>query len=233
MYYIISSIWIENLFNFIENNVKKLEKKFDKNQVCLCYFSERISDCTGAYPGPINNFFLIDFNEIWYDPDPNFHHTNLIIKKNLKEKTDYFILEKKDFDDLKSLFECYYVIERNSVIFNNEIMVEVNLFKFKVLILSDLLKCDLNQHLITPKNIQLSKTYNIKSLKEKLNRCINYVLREENQSNEIKNEIKIFNPNLTNKPNLIFELIYSFVNKNSKYKFEGEELIDENLILQV
>ena len=128
-YYVISTVWVENLLNFIENNTKKIEKKFDKSQVCLCYFSERVNDYTGAYPGPINNFFLINFNEIWYDPHPAFSQSNLPLAKNLKENVDYIILDKDKYQFLKETFGIYYEIERNSISISDEIIVEVEFFR--------------------------------------------------------------------------------------------------------
>jgi hypothetical protein len=231
-YYVISTVWVENLLNFIENNTKKIEKKFDKSQVCLCYFSERVNDYTGAYPGPINNFFLINFNEIWYDPHPNFLHTNIILKKNMKEKTDYFLLERKDFEDLKIYFDSYYDIERTSIEFNDELIVEVNLFKIKVLIFSEILNKDIYLPLICPRYLQLSRKDTIKDFKEKIIRCLNNVLKEEHQFTE-GFDIRIYNPSRNSNQNLIFELIYSFVNGHNKHIFEGEEILDENVMVSV
>lgn len=233
IYYIISAVWIDNLFSFIDDRSKKIEKKFDKSQVCLNYFSERTNDYSGAYPGPINNYYLINFKDVWIDSHPNFFHTNLIMKNNLKEKTDYFLVEKKDFEDLNTYFDCYFTIQRKSIEINNEILVEVNLFKIKVLILNDILKKNCYKYLISPKYLQLSRIETLSELKMKIFRCINTLLNDEHKLNENTFQVKIYNPEKPKEKNLIFEIIYSYVNGQSKFFFEGEEIAGDHILIQV
>ncbi len=119
--------WITNLLNFIEC---KEEGRFEISNVLRLYFGEEINhNLEGAFPGPINNFNLLSFVEIWYDPHPAFSQSNLPLAKNLKENVDYIILDKDKYQFLKETFGIYYEIERNSISISDEIIVEVEFFR--------------------------------------------------------------------------------------------------------
>jgi hypothetical protein len=62
---------------------------------------------------------------------------------------------------------------------------------------------------------------------------LNAVLNDEHKLHEGTCEIKIFNPRKNKGKNLIFEMVYAFVNNIPKYMFEGEEIGADELVLQV
>lgn len=115
---------------FIDN---KDQMKFDITSVFSQYFSDDKKELSsGVYPGPINNYHLISFSDIWYDPEINYLDSNLPLKKNLKENSDYFILDKINYDFLKNLFGCYFEIPRKPIKSNDEILLEVHYFKVRI-----------------------------------------------------------------------------------------------------
>ena len=114
--------------------IDKSQKNYDINHVCLLYFSDVNEKLIGCYPGPINNFILLSFSDIWYDSDPNLKEFNLPIKKNLKEKNDFIILDKENYHMLRDIFNCYYDIPRKAIKSNEEIIVEVYFFKVLIIL---------------------------------------------------------------------------------------------------
>ncbi len=119
--------WITNLLNFI---YCKEEGRFEISNVLRLYLGEESNNnLEGAYPGPINNFNLLSFNEIWYDPHPAFSQSNIPLAKNLKENVDYIILDKENYQFIKDTFGVYFEIERNSISNTEEIIVEVQYFR--------------------------------------------------------------------------------------------------------
>ena len=110
------------------------------NKVCFLSFWDGKSDeydylkYKGRFPGPINNFYLLDFNEFLFDPHIEFQHTNLFINTNVKENRDFKVVSNDVFNKLQSFFGCNYAIQRHSVVINQSSIVDVFL-KRVVLIL--------------------------------------------------------------------------------------------------
>lgn len=115
------------------------EKLFDLNKVCILNFQEDNQDklkrkkVLGKYPGPINNYHLLDFKNFWFDPDLEFQHTNMFLKHNVKENTDFILVNHSIFDKLYSFFGCNYQIQRNNVVFDNHVILDVYLKRVSIL----------------------------------------------------------------------------------------------------
>lgn len=109
------------------------EKLFDINKVCLLNFcddkNERFSSkkYQGRFPGPINNFHLLDFKNFWFDPDIEHQHTNFFLRHNVKENTDFTVVTYDTFDKLQCFFGSNYSIQRNSVVVNDTVIIDVYL----------------------------------------------------------------------------------------------------------
>ena len=108
------------------------EKLFDLNKVCLINFWDEKTDgynsrLQGNFPGPINNYNILDFKNFWFDPDIQFQHTNYFLKNNAKEDTDFHVVSLDVFDKLQSFFGCNYSLQRNTCIVNNHVIVDVSL----------------------------------------------------------------------------------------------------------
>ena len=120
---------MESLLTFIDN---KETDKFAILNVLSLYFEEKNENFLGAYPGPINNFHLLSFSDIWFDPENNFLETNLPLKMNLKENSNFIILDKLNYEFLKTIFGCYFELPRKSIKSNDEIILEVHYFKVRI-----------------------------------------------------------------------------------------------------
>lgn len=105
------------------------EKLFDLEKVCLLNFWDGKSEgysskFRGKFPGPINNYHLLDFKNFWFDPDIEFHHTNYFLKYTVKENTDFHVVTFDIFDKLQSFFGCNYEIQRNIICVNDQVTVD-------------------------------------------------------------------------------------------------------------
>ena len=109
------------------------EKLFDLNKVCLLNFHYENNEnmywkkYLGKFPGPINNYHLIDFKNFWFDPEIDFQHTNVFLKHNVKENSDYILVNYTVFDKLSSFFGCNYPIQRNPIVMDNNSIIDVYL----------------------------------------------------------------------------------------------------------
>lgn len=134
----ISNLWLTFFIHFIKED--KNDKNFDLNKVCLLNFCNDSYDkydprkYFGKFPGPINNYHLLDFKNFWYDPDIDHQHTNYFLKKNVKEKSDFAVVSFDTFDKLQSFFGCNYPIQRNAVIVNESLTIDVFLKRVKIVI---------------------------------------------------------------------------------------------------
>ena len=131
--YVVSALWINNLREFLKNDNKMIDKNFDKIPVTTLYScndnDEEYQNYLGNYPGPINNFFIINFKECWVDPSPNFSYTNIYMRNDIKEKSDFFFISESLWNSLQGVFNCYYEIPRQVVMMFHEKVIEVHLKK--------------------------------------------------------------------------------------------------------
>jgi hypothetical protein len=131
-FYLISAFWVRNMLNFVNKFQKgnSSDKSFERNTVLRLYFNDdefTKSHHVGVYPGPINNFHIIDFKEMM--KNPNKPYTNTYIKNGMKENIDYFYVNEKDWNLLKAQFGVNYEIERRTANLMGNILIEVNLRK--------------------------------------------------------------------------------------------------------
>ena len=129
--YIISKDWIFKTKFFIENYIISKEQKlknffeesFDPVYVYESYFNEikeakkdndennkKSSKLFYPFPGPVNNFEITSFKDIWVD------FVNLdendFLKKGMNYKEHYFYVNQKDWKLIKSLFDVTNEIKR-------------------------------------------------------------------------------------------------------------------------
>jgi hypothetical protein len=127
----------------------------------------------GNYPGPINNYYITEVKDFWYDPLRDENYTNVFLKKDAKENLDFIYLNEDIYLGLKNNFEINYEIERklnkNTKIENinyinsmcideEEVQIEIYLKRIKILVLSNLLLDGSCKQLIRPRYIQISKS---------------------------------------------------------------------------
>jgi len=91
----------------------------------------------GSYPGPINNYFISNFKDLWIDPLESEEYTNHLNEDNLSEQVDYTILNLESYNVLKSYFGSIFDLKRKAIAYNDEVFVEVNLNKVTMILLKD------------------------------------------------------------------------------------------------
>lgn len=87
-------------------------------------------------------------------------------------------------------------------------------------------------NLIIPRNIQISKELTIKELKVKIIRSIKHCLSDVNED-EISNVKVYFMHFGMSKKMELFELIYSYVNKQRSFKILAKEVNDDATKIEV
>ena len=214
--FIISKNWLENANNFLNNvcnliaeeNEKKFEiiinKFFNELYIKNYWFNNNKYDSINEevyYCGPINNLFIIDEKDFWFDPIDK--KSNVFIRKDINS-SDYYFVKKEDYEKIKEIFEIYPQLE---IIRKKN---EINLNDSKILILSKLLKDNKLDNYIRLRHIQYSNEESFESFKNKINRIL---------SNFIKKEIKNFNINvyyadLNNYQIFTLISVYEYDNKN-------------------
>ena len=183
--YVINKKWIKRAYNFVKyilnvNDIEEgLNESFTLYQVYNYYFGrEEEGKELYPYPGPINNYIISDFKDIWEDPKNE--DENYLIKDDLIYGKDYSLAREKDWDMLKSFFGATNEIKRKRD--------TLKFFKIKVIILDKRINKNNNLNLLRPKYIQTRKNMNIKQFKEKIIRCFNYTLKKNEKENYNNNE---------------------------------------------
>ena len=138
-YYLISSKWVANMNVFLkfisDPNIENInDSLFNTNNVCLLYFDsgdedeeEVRNDVLGSYPGVINNFMLTTSADCWTDPEEAF--SNVYLCKEAKETSDYLIIPKDIYSEIKSNFSVIHEIERRCAIIDNTLQIDADLKK--------------------------------------------------------------------------------------------------------
>ena len=154
-----------------------LESIFNKEQILYNYFNdlkekEDKNSYNTLYPGPIDNFNLLRYKDFWEDPSND--DENYYMKENLVLNKDYYLISQRNWNILNEVFDSTNEIKISE---NNS-----NFIKLKPLILDKRLIKNNDKHLLKRRNIQIRKNSKIKSLKEKIIRCINHELKKKNKS---------------------------------------------------
>ena len=226
--YLINKTWLINAKNFLDHYIFGRDTQmindffkdaFDFVNILSVFLSEDklnkpIKGKTYfPFPGPINNFPMTEWKDILYDPINE--EENILIKKNLLPKKDYFWINQNDWTILKGAFNCTNEIKRKKeeteMIQLNTIIFDSEMRKYK----NECIK------FMKKKVIQISKNKTIKELETKIKRCLNYeinnnILKKEKDNNQENKDEKIINLFKINKKNkdIIIELILSFINNN-------------------
>jgi hypothetical protein len=101
-------------------NIKNsyFKEVFESNYCYLNYFDlyEELKNKSykySAFPCLIDNYSIINWTDNWLDPSNE--DENYILKKDLKEDKDYYLLNKDDFELLKNFFGVTNVIKRKRI----------------------------------------------------------------------------------------------------------------------
>jgi hypothetical protein len=147
-YFLISANWMKNMFGFVNKYLKLqgtekfpsfIKQAFNKSNFFNLYNAEEWNEnmdlsLAGIYPGPVNNFHIMQFKNFWFDPDSSQSHTNIYLKNGMKENSDFFYLREDGWNLIKEIFESNFEIERKIANLSNDQLIEVNLRKvFKML----------------------------------------------------------------------------------------------------
>ena len=179
----INNLWIDRAIKFIENffqykgyeRENRLNESFSLQTIYEYYFhynNNNNNEC--PYPGPIDNYQISNFKDIWKDPlkeDENF-----LVKKGLLFKKNYSLVYEDDWNFLKGLFGATNEIKR---LINNMDLIQINV----ILIDKRIIKSK-NLNLLKPKYIQTNKNINMREFKEKIIRCANYIFNAHEIDND-------------------------------------------------
>ena len=223
--YIINKKWVFRTKLFLDTysearkeNIEKLllEESFFVDKVYE-YFMRKADDTKLknyygiVFPGPINNYDLLDLRDNWVDPSES--NENYIIKDNLILNEDYFYLEENDWNYIKDIFGATNEIKRKNK--------EQNFYKNKIIIFESRLGSHENKHLLKKKIMQIDSNLTVKDFKNKIIRCLNYDI-DNNIKNYIneemyeENDVKFFAVDKRNK-DILIEMCISFINHNKFY----------------
>ena len=220
--YVVNREWILKTKIFIENYIKAKEQKiqtfyeeaFDPNYIYNSYFNEKSSKkrAFSAFPGPVNNYEITSFKDNWTD------YINLdendILKKGVKYKEHYYLVDNKDWKLIKSYFN-----------YTNEIIRKksnLDLIQLKFILFDKRIDSDYdNTNLLKQKYIQVNQKSNIKQIKDKLINITLFNFKNiEEKENESKKDInKKINFYILDKDksNILIEMCFSFIIGISQY----------------
>ena len=197
-------IFIEPFIMNFENNDKYMKDIFNPNYVYKSYFDEKIEKNIKykyPYPGPINNFSLISFKDFWEDKE-NLDE-NIFLKKNIELNKDYYLANYKDWELLKSVFDCTNEIKRKK---GNLDLIELKFIVFDKRISSS----NQNLNLLKLKYIQINKNSTVGQLKNKIFNCVNDELKVFNSSKKEESISISFFILKKDKKDIIIEMIFAF-----------------------
>lgn len=165
-----------------------------------------------------------------------YNNKDVLLKNNLIENKDYVLVSKELYNKMKELFSSYIDIKRNKIIIDedkNNYIVEVNLIKFKVVIVSNIsfFKESSNLYnLIKPFYVQLSNYDTFNTFFNKIKTILSYYKISEDTFSDIKiykigsdnnlNNIEHINYKYINKQELI-TLLLCYYNKANTYSLKG------------
>jgi len=222
--YLINKDWVFKAKLFIEpfiearkENIENLllEDSFNIDKVYHSYVGAQgtaLKNYFGViFPGPVNNYCLLDFKDHWIDPEHM--EENVMIKSGLKFKEHYLYLLEKDWIFLREIFDVTNEIKRKKI---DEIF-----FKIKIVVFDPRLGLKENKHLLRKKIIQISADSTLLDFKNKIIRCVNYEIFKSNDENDKKvyeeKEVSFY---LLNKKNedLLIEMVSCLTNNNKIYE---------------
>ena len=149
--YLISKSWafraklfIQPFFEARKENIENLllEHSFLLDKVYESFMGKEENNSLKNYygiifPGPINNYEMIDLKDNWVDPINE--EENIFLKDSLKLNEDYFIIGENDWNFLKEIFGATNDIKRTKK--------NTNFYKNKIIIIEPRLRSDKNKNL--------------------------------------------------------------------------------------
>ena len=222
--YIINRNWVFRAKLFIDpfiearkDNIENLllEESFDQIKVYESFMGKNDNKMLKNYygivfPGPINTYELIAQKDYWIDPI-NIDE-NIIIKNDLMNNKDYFLIGENDWNFLSNIFEA-----------TNEIKMkkkDYKLYQIKMLIIDPKLRLKEYHNLLKKRIMQINSESTIKDFKNKIIRCLNYEINKNdfnfNQKLYEDNEVIIYFVNKQNK-DILIEICVSFAHQNRNY----------------
>ena len=232
--YIVSKNWFIKAYQFFmdyskirDNWIKGnyFREVFDANYCYQSYFDiyeelQKNSYKNSPFPCLIDNYSIINWTDNLLDPLNE--DENIILKKNLKEGKDYLLLEKKDFELLENFFGVTNIIKRK----------KTDLIEFKAIILDKNLYNEDNFYILRKRHLQISKSYNILDLKEKIIRCINNNLETVQKEKELLEKLAKKRKEKEKEKLKEIEKTYGLKTQNKKEDKENEENIKKEEIIQ-
>ena len=225
--YAINREWIIKAKIFLEpimklsNNIE-IENSFDLDLVYNNYFNikdiseKQKKSAYNIYPGPIDNFCITSFKDHW--KDYNNLDENDFIKKGLILNEDYMLVNYKDWELLKSIFDCTNEIKRKKS--------NLDLVKIKYILFDRRLQQNEHIVLVKERNIQINKNSSIKQLKNKIINCVNNYLEKYGDNQKIKKQEIYFYILNKDKTNILVEMVYAFKIRIDLYECLYIENID-------
>ncbi len=122
--------------NFLTHyDMNFIDKYFDRKNVCSTISEgdedEHFMNPQGYFPGPINNYQIIDFVDYWHDPEPSEAYTNTYMRKDIQENVDFLYLNPDIYNYLQTNVKTNFDIERKTIKRNGNELIEVHLLKVK------------------------------------------------------------------------------------------------------
>ena len=186
--YVINNLWLNRAIDFIDNILNldlykndskhKFNQLFDLYEIYISYINLNKKG-KAVYPGPINNYYLTDYQDFWNDSSNEYE--NYLIKNEFSLGKDYCLMKEKDWIIIKEIFDATNEIKRNPD--------NLEFFKIKAIIFDKRIIKYNKLNLLKQKFIQIGKHSNIKQFKEKILRIVN---------DSLKNKYKENNNNLSN-----------------------------------
>ena len=209
--FIINKDWLINTKIFMDNyRMSKqemildsfLRNAFDTTNVLEYYFQSQDKKSGNAiYPGPIDNFNLVKYKDIW--EDPNNEDENFVLKNNLEITKDYILIPQREWNILNEVFDSTNEIKRNEK--------RMKFWEIKALILEKNLKEKKYNEFLKIRTIQVKKNIKIQKLKEKICRSIIFAKKKmENLFLEEDDEEQLKDMNINT------NIHFSILNKENK-----------------
>ena len=211
-----TKLFLDTLINARKENMENLllEESFSIDKVYDSFLGKqdnsKLKNYFGiVFPGPINNFELLDMKDYWIDPIDS--EENILIKNKLVINEDYCFLEGNDWNFLKDIFGT-----------TNEIKIkkkDEKLYKNKIIIFDPRLRLDQNKNFLKKRIIQINSNSTVKDFKNKVIRCLNYEINKDDYKNKLlyeENDVVFFGINKKNR-DLLIEMCIAFIHNNKTY----------------
>ena len=211
-----TKLFLDTLINARKGDVENLllEEYFSIDKVYSSFLGKqnnsKLKNYYGiVFPGPINNYELIDMKDYWIDPIDS--EENILIDKNVVLNEDYCLLEENDWNFLKDIFGVTNEIKRNKI--------DEQLYKNKIIIFEPRLRLEENKNFLKKRIIQINSNSTVKDFKIKIIRCLNYEINRVDYNNKSlyeENDVVFFAINKKNR-DLLIEMCIAFTHNNKIY----------------